>query len=167
MDEATGSWGIKVERVEMLVEVILLTSKINLVISAKMQGYLCNCKGQWLQRQKLQERLVQRLLLLRENTRPVERSDKQPRLSWIVRQRCRYEKNTLSGLPGISKFQLRYLQTLNSISAENNSTIVFPMPIETISNFMQMSSDQQQMLQLQHMVTQFEQIKQQNSKEDH
>ena len=26
--------------------------------------------------------------------------------------------------------QLRYLQTLNSISAEQNSTIIFPMPIE-------------------------------------
>merc|ERR1711997_928110 len=32
--------------------------------------------------------------------------------------------------------QLRYLQTLNSISAENNSTIVFPVPIDIISNFM-------------------------------
>ena len=27
----------------------------------------------------------------------------------------------------------RYLQTLNSISAENNSTIVFPVPIDIIS----------------------------------
>ena len=26
-------------------------------------------------------------------------------------------------------FQLRYLQTLNSISAEHNSTIIFPMPM--------------------------------------
>merc|ERR1712212_1164733 len=32
--------------------------------------------------------------------------------------------------------QLRYLQTLNSISAEHNSTIVFPVPIDIISNFM-------------------------------
>merc|ERR1719474_1568428 len=29
--------------------------------------------------------------------------------------------------------QLRYLQTLNSISAENNSTIIFPIPIDIIS----------------------------------
>ena len=33
-------------------------------------------------------------------------------------------------------FQLRYLQTLNSISAENNSTIVFPVPIDTLAEFM-------------------------------
>ena len=32
--------------------------------------------------------------------------------------------------------QLRYLQTLNSISAENNSTIVFPVPIDIKSHMM-------------------------------
>ena len=32
--------------------------------------------------------------------------------------------------------QLRYLQTLNSISAENNSTIIFPVPIDIISCIM-------------------------------
>merc|ERR1719277_1399185 len=32
--------------------------------------------------------------------------------------------------------QLRYLQTLNSISAENNSTIVFPVPVDILSTFM-------------------------------
>ena len=32
--------------------------------------------------------------------------------------------------------QLRYLQTLNSISAENNSTIIFPVPIDIINSFM-------------------------------
>jgi len=32
--------------------------------------------------------------------------------------------------------QLRYLQTLNSISAENNSTIIFPVPIDVLSEFM-------------------------------
>ncbi|XP_052787996.1 band 7 protein AGAP004871-like [Mya arenaria] len=32
--------------------------------------------------------------------------------------------------------QLRYLQTLNTISAEKNSTIIFPLPIELFSSFM-------------------------------
>ena len=31
--------------------------------------------------------------------------------------------------------QLRYLQTLNGISAENNSTIIFPVPIDIMSSF--------------------------------
>ena len=32
--------------------------------------------------------------------------------------------------------QLRYLQTLSSISAENNSTIVFPVPVDLVSSLM-------------------------------
>jgi len=35
-----------------------------------------------------------------------------------------------------SALQLRYLQTLNNISAEKNSTIIFPLPIDMISHFM-------------------------------
>ncbi|ELU10940.1 hypothetical protein CAPTEDRAFT_172850 [Capitella teleta] len=34
-----------------------------------------------------------------------------------------------------SALQLRYLQTLNTISAEKNSTIIFPLPIEFLSHF--------------------------------
>eukprot|EP00090_Calanus_glacialis_P024965 TRINITY_DN3877_c0_g1_i1.p1 TRINITY_DN3877_c0_g1~~TRINITY_DN3877_c0_g1_i1.p1 ORF type:complete len:307 (+),score=65.29 TRINITY_DN3877_c0_g1_i1:30-923(+) len=33
--------------------------------------------------------------------------------------------------------QLRYLQTLNSISAEKNSTIIFPLPMEILGGFME------------------------------
>lgn len=32
--------------------------------------------------------------------------------------------------------QLRYLQTLNSIAAEHNSTIVFPVPVNMFAEFM-------------------------------
>ncbi|XP_054651253.1 stomatin (EPB72)-like 3a [Dunckerocampus dactyliophorus] len=35
-----------------------------------------------------------------------------------------------------SALQLRYLQTLNSIAAEKNSTIVFPLPIDMLQSFM-------------------------------
>ncbi|XP_072031159.1 band 7 protein AGAP004871-like [Amphiura filiformis] len=34
-----------------------------------------------------------------------------------------------------SALQLRYLQTLNTISAEKNSTIIFPLPIDMLSGF--------------------------------
>jgi len=34
-----------------------------------------------------------------------------------------------------SALQLRYLQTLNTISAEKNSTIIFPLPIEFLNHF--------------------------------
>lgn len=33
--------------------------------------------------------------------------------------------------------QLRYLQTLTHLSAEKNSTIIFPVPIDMISQFME------------------------------
>lgn len=32
--------------------------------------------------------------------------------------------------------QLRYLQTLNTISAEKNSTIIFPLPVDMLQSFM-------------------------------
>jgi len=35
-----------------------------------------------------------------------------------------------------SAMQLRYLQTLYSISSEKNHTIVFPLPIDVIGNMM-------------------------------
>jgi erythrocyte band 7 integral membrane protein len=34
-----------------------------------------------------------------------------------------------------SALQLRYLQTLTQISAEKNSTIIFPMPIDLLRAF--------------------------------
>merc|ERR1712130_775539 len=43
--------------------------------------------------------------------------------------------------------QLRYLQTLNSISAEHNSTIIFPVPIDIMSHFMSYSQQTQQQQQ--------------------
>lgn len=35
-----------------------------------------------------------------------------------------------------SALQLRYLQTLNTIAAEKNSTIIFPLPLEMMQAFM-------------------------------
>ena len=55
--------------------------------------------------------------------------------------------------------QLRYLQTLNSISAENNSTIIFPVPIDIMNSFMQSNNQNQQQFQ------QFQQMQQQQRTE--
>eukprot|EP00090_Calanus_glacialis_P045909 TRINITY_DN8776_c1_g1_i2.p1 TRINITY_DN8776_c1_g1~~TRINITY_DN8776_c1_g1_i2.p1 ORF type:complete len:207 (+),score=64.81 TRINITY_DN8776_c1_g1_i2:204-824(+) len=43
----------------------------------------------------------------------------------------KHAAEVINGSP--AALQLRYLQTLNSISAENNSTIIFPVPIDIIS----------------------------------
>lgn len=37
--------------------------------------------------------------------------------------------------------QLRYLQTLNTISAEKNSTIIFPLPIDILQTFLNRGSN--------------------------
>jgi erythrocyte band 7 integral membrane protein len=39
--------------------------------------------------------------------------------------------------------QLRFLQTLTHIAAEQNSTIIFPIPIELLRNFSNRSSSKQ------------------------
>ena len=35
--------------------------------------------------------------------------------------------------------QLRYLQTLTEISAEKNSTLIFPLPVELFGAFMKLA----------------------------
>ena len=42
-----------------------------------------------------------------------------------------------------STTQLRYLQTLSNISAEKNSTIIFPLPVEFLTPFFNRSSSSQ------------------------
>ncbi|XP_008482995.1 band 7 protein AGAP004871-like, partial [Diaphorina citri] len=57
----------------------------------------------------------------RRNTRPRELSER--------------PSEVISDSPCRRLFQLRYLQTLNTISSEKNSTIVFPLPIDMFTYF--------------------------------
>jgi regulator of protease activity HflC (stomatin/prohibitin superfamily) len=43
-----------------------------------------------------------------------------------------------------SALQLRYLQTMSEIATENNSTIIFPMPIDILKPFYKKSGDQEE-----------------------
>jgi regulator of protease activity HflC (stomatin/prohibitin superfamily) len=49
-------------------------------------------------------------------------------------QKLREAADIMTGNP--AALQLRYLQTMVEVSAENNSTIIFPLPIDMISTFM-------------------------------
>jgi regulator of protease activity HflC (stomatin/prohibitin superfamily) len=42
-----------------------------------------------------------------------------------------------------SALTLRYLQTLREIATENNSTTIFPVPIDILKPFMKMNEDEQ------------------------
>ena len=65
------------------------------------------------------------------------RSNTPPRSSSTVRRRFRSEDIVDIIYIIYAMLQLRYLQTLNSISAENNSTIVFPVPIDIMSEIVE------------------------------
>lgn len=52
-------------------------------------------------------------------------------------QQLREAAQTISSEP--MALQLRYLQTLTEIAAEKNSTLIFPVPIDTIASFTDMS----------------------------
>ena len=49
------------------------------------------------------------------------------------------------GMLFLFNFQLRYLQTLSSIAAEHNSTIIFPMPMNILDHFMGKKSKDQEL----------------------
>jgi hypothetical protein len=40
--------------------------------------------------------------------------------------------------------QLRFLQTLSEVAVENNSTIVFPVPIDLLKPFIEMTAQEHQ-----------------------
>ncbi|CAD5212466.1 unnamed protein product [Bursaphelenchus okinawaensis] len=58
----------------------------------------------------------------------------------LASESLRTAATVLSETP--AALQLRYLQTLNTISAEHNSTIIFPLPMELLGGFMSRSQPQ-------------------------
>ena len=148
LDEGTEPWGVMVERVE--VKDVRVPEQLQRAMAAEAEA-------------------------AREARAKVIAAEGEHKASRALRQAAEVIMDSPAALQvfnevslvstEFSNFQLRYLQTLNSISAENNSTIVFPMPIDTIANFMQLSSNQQlqQQLQLQQLTSQFKQVKEQDS----
>uniref|UniRef100_A0A0K0FII6 Stomatin-2 (projected from Caenorhabditis elegans ortholog sto-2) n=1 Tax=Strongyloides venezuelensis TaxID=75913 RepID=A0A0K0FII6_STRVS len=107
LDEATESWGIKVERVE--IKDVRLPVQLQRAMAAEAEATrearakVIAAEGEQLASKSLQE-----------------------------------AANIISQSP--AALQLRYLQTLNSVAAEKNSTIIFPLPIEIIKFFFNTNS---------------------------
>uniref|UniRef100_A0A9J8C0B4 Stomatin (EPB72)-like 3b n=1 Tax=Cyprinus carpio carpio TaxID=630221 RepID=A0A9J8C0B4_CYPCA len=103
LDEATGSWGIKVERVE--------------IKDVKLP-------------QQLQRAMATEAEAAREARAKVIAAEGEMNASRALKEASLVIAESPSAL------QLRYLQTLSTIAAEKNSTIIFPLPMDIISHFM-------------------------------
>ncbi|XP_051963534.1 stomatin-like [Xyrauchen texanus] len=102
LDEATGEWGIKVERVE--IKDVKLPQQLQRAMAAEAEA----------------AREARAKVIAAEGEMNASRALKEASL-------------VIAESP--SALQLRYLQTLNSIAAEKNSTIIFPLPIDIIQHF--------------------------------
>ncbi|CRL03176.1 CLUMA_CG016471, isoform A [Clunio marinus] len=103
LDEATESWGIKVERVE--VKDVRLPVQLQRAMAAEAEAS-------------------------REARAKIIASEGEQKASRALREASEIIGDSPAAL------QLRYLQTLNTISAEKNSTIIFPLPIDMMTFFM-------------------------------
>ncbi|XP_030648396.1 stomatin (EPB72)-like 3b isoform X2 [Chanos chanos] len=103
LDEATDSWGIKVERVE--IKDVKLPMQLQRAMAAEAEA----------------AREARAKVIAAEGEMNASRALKEASL-------------VIAESP--SALQLRYLQTLNTIAAEKNSTIIFPLPMDVMSHFM-------------------------------
>jgi len=103
LDEATDSWGVKAERVE--IKDVRLPVHLQRAMAAEAEA-------------------------AREARAKVIAAEGEQKASRALREAAEVIAESPSAL------QLRYLQTLSTISAEHNSTIIFPMPINIFSEFM-------------------------------
>ncbi|CAF5002218.1 unnamed protein product, partial [Rotaria magnacalcarata] len=102
LDEATDSWGIKVERVE--IKDVRLPKMLQRIMAAEAEA-------------------------AREARAKIITSEGEFKASRALKEAA----DTLAQSP--YALQLRYLQTLSGIATEQNSTIVFPVPIDILSLF--------------------------------
>ncbi|KAF5904865.1 erythrocyte band 7 integral membrane protein-like [Clarias magur] len=103
LDEATDSWGIKVERVE--IKDVKLPQQLQRAMAAEAEA----------------AREARAKVIAAEGEMNASRALKEASL-------------VIAESP--SALQLRYLQTLNTIATEKNSTIIFPLPIDIMGHFM-------------------------------
>lgn len=103
LDEATDSWGIKVERVE--IKDVKLPQQMQRAMAAEAEA-------------------------AREARAKVIAAEGEMNASRALKEASLVIAESPSGL------QLRYLQTLTTIAAEKNSTIIFPLPMDVMSHFM-------------------------------
>ena len=130
LDEATEPWGVMVERVE--VKDVRVPEQLQRAMAAEAEAArearakVIAAEGEHKASRALRlaaEVIVDSPAALQV---AIDRRDQTPAPSLVL---LRNDIHTISS-------QLRYLQTLNGISAENNSTIIFPVPIDMMSSIL-------------------------------
>ncbi|KIH68901.1 SPFH/Band 7/PHB domain protein [Ancylostoma duodenale] len=110
LDEGTEHWGVKVERVE--VKDIRLPQQLTRAMAAEAEAA-----------REARAKVV------------AAEGEQKARLTVVMASRALKEAADVIQANPVA-LQLRHLQALNSIAAEHNSTIVFPVPVEMFGAFM-------------------------------
>lgn len=134
LDEATDNWGIKVERVE--IKDVKLPHQLQRAMAAEAEA-------------TREARAKVRMHTVQPSPPVSSRSLINPPAAPLLYVSLQViaaegEMNASRALKEASlviaespsALQLRYLQTLNTIAAEKNSTIIFPLPIDVLTHFM-------------------------------
>ena len=125
LDEGTAPWGVLVERVE--VKDVRVPEQLQRAMAAEAEA----------------AREARAKVIAAEGEHKASRALRQAAEVIVDSPAALQVGNTF--VRGFSRrqLQLRYLQTLSSISAENNSTVVFPVPIDMMSHFVHSNLERQ------------------------
>lgn len=121
LDEATDNWGIKVERVE--IKDVRLPKMLQRIMAAEAEA------AREARAKVINDTNIFQCNIIIVFSLKIIASEGEFKASRALKEAA----DTLAQSP--CALQLRYLQTLNGIATEQNSTIVFPLPIEILSFF--------------------------------
>lgn len=133
MDEATDAWGIKVERVE--IKDVKLPQQLQRAMAAEAEASREARAKVKPARHRKQESSGNNCKPLVVCLFQIIAAEGEMKASRALKEASLVIAESPSAL------QLRYLQSLNSIAAEKNSTIIFPLPIDMLQGFMRKSKE--------------------------
>ncbi|KPJ01529.1 Mechanosensory protein 2 [Papilio xuthus] len=157
LDEATDPWGVEVERVEIASTRLLAATTLRNVlgmrdlaqllsdreaISHMMQANLDEATDPWgVEVERVEIKDVRLPVQLQRAMAAEAETDREARAKIIaaegeIKASKALKEASLVMIDNPMALQLRYLQSLNTISAEKNSTIIFPFPMDFLRTFL-------------------------------
>lgn len=121
---------------EMLSERKKLSTDVQSILDAQTQDWGIKVSNVEIRTVELTENMIRAIAKQAEAERDRRAKIIHAEAEFQASQKLVDAANTLSNAP--AAMQLRYLQTLAEIGAEQNSTVIFPMPIDIIKPFLSM-----------------------------